>query len=108
MATIFSDKLKALRQSANMSQQELADTLDISKSAVSMYEQGRREPNFETLLQIAAIFQVTADDLLGPFDIAPEKLSGLTIAAHLDTSDLTDAEKEDVADYIRFIRSKRK
>ena len=107
MAT-FADKLKTLRQSADLSQQDLADRLEISKSAVSMYEQGKREPNFELLLKIAGIFQVSTDDLLGPFEINQDNLADLTLAAHLDTSDLSQDELEDVADYIRFLRSKRR
>lgn len=107
MAT-FADKLKTLRQTADLSQQDLADRLEISKSAVSMYEQGKREPNFELLLRIAGIFQVTTDDLLGTSDLDQGHLTDLTLAAHLDTSDLTQTELADVADYIRFLRSKRR
>lgn len=48
-----------------MSQQELADALGISKSAVNMYERGERQPNFETLETIADFFNVDIDYLLG-------------------------------------------
>ena len=102
---VFANILKTLRTDKHLSQQELATRLGISKSAVSMYEQGRREPDF--LNKIADIFQVDADYLLGRSSLSHEP-EPVTIAAHLDTSDLTQAELDDVEKYIQFIRSKRK
>jgi len=103
----FANILKELRVNQGLSQTNLADRLGISKSAVSMYEQGRREPDFDVLRQIADIFHVEIDYLLGRSS-APETFEPVTIAAHLDTSDLTEDELDDVARYIEFIRSKRK
>ena len=57
-------RIAALRRSAGMSQAELADRLKISPSAVGMYEQGRREPSGDMLVQIARVFQVSTDFLL--------------------------------------------
>ena len=88
----FANILKTLRTERQLSQLELATRLGISKSAVSM---------------IADIFQVDVDYLLGR-TISSLESEPVTIAAHLDTSDLTQAELDDVAEYIRFIRSKRK
>ena len=61
----FNVILKLLRNEKNMSQQELADALKISKSAINMYERGERQPNFETLELIADYFNVDIDYLLG-------------------------------------------
>lgn len=107
MTNDFADILKTLRKSNSLSQTELASTLGISKSAVSMYEQGRRKPDFEVLGKIADLFHVDTDYLLGRDTTEPEH-QPITIAAHLDTSDLTQAELDDVAAYIDFIRSRRK
>ncbi|MCI5869728.1 MAG: helix-turn-helix domain-containing protein [Dorea sp.] len=104
----FASILKSLRTSKAISQPELATRLGISKSAISMYEQGRREPDFDILRKIADFFQVDIDYLLGHSPKPADHFSPTTIAAHLDTSDLTQAELDDVADYIEFIRSKRK
>lgn len=104
----FANKLKQLRERSGLSQLELANILEVSKSTISMYEQGKREPNFEILLKIANIFHVSVDDLLGSVEVDLSQVPVYTVAAHLDTSDLTKSELEDVADYIRFIRSKRK
>ena len=48
MAT-FAERLKSLRREKGWSQQRLADTLELSKSSVNMYERGERDPGFETM-----------------------------------------------------------
>ena len=62
---MFSEELKKLRKGKNLTQQKLADALGISKSTISMYENGNREPDFETSEAIADFFNVRLDDLLG-------------------------------------------
>ncbi len=58
-------QLKRLRKTNRMTQQDVADRLDISASAVGMYEQGRREPDLATLVKLADIFGVSVDHLIG-------------------------------------------
>ena len=57
-------RIAVLRRSAGMSQAQLAQKLQISASAVGMYEQGRREPTAEILVELAKIFNVSTDYLL--------------------------------------------
>lgn len=57
-------RIAALRREAGMSQAQLAKKLDISPSAMGMYEQGRREPSMETLVAMARVFHVSTDYLL--------------------------------------------
>ena len=64
MAT-FKDMLKYLRNRDHLSQSELADKLGVAKSTISMYEVGKREPDFETLEAIADLFNVDMNFLLG-------------------------------------------
>ena len=64
----FAETLKFLRENKNLSQRELANDLDISKSSVGMYERGIREPNFEMLETIADYFNVDMNYLLGKKD----------------------------------------
>ena len=53
----FSGILKHLRNREHLTQLELADKLGIAKSTVSMYENGNREPDFDTLVCIADFFK---------------------------------------------------
>ena len=61
----FKEMLKYLRVRDNLSQAELADKLGVAKSTISMYEVGKREPDFETLEAIADFFNVDINFLLG-------------------------------------------
>ena len=57
-------RIALLRRESGWSQKELAGHLEISPSAVGMYEQGRREPSNALLLKMARLFGVSADFLL--------------------------------------------
>ena len=57
-------RIAALRRQLGLSQAELAGALQISSSAVGMYEQGRREPSAQMLVAMAEFFHVTTDYLL--------------------------------------------
>lgn len=65
---LFNERLRELRQNKGLSQSQLAEALNISKSAISMYELGRREPDLETLEGIADFFNVDINYLLGKED----------------------------------------
>lgn len=60
---VFSQRLRELR--GNKTQAEVAQEIGLTSSAYSMYEGGRREPNFDTLVMIADHFGVSTDYLLG-------------------------------------------
>ena len=57
-------RIAALRKNAGLSQAELAVQLQISASAMGMYEQGRREPSAQVLVEMARILGVSTDYLL--------------------------------------------
>lgn len=61
----FGQRLKALRNGREISQNELSKYIGVSKSSVNMYERDEREPGFETLEAIADFFNVNMDYLLG-------------------------------------------
>ncbi|EJW19876.1 helix-turn-helix domain-containing protein [Paenibacillus alvei] len=75
---MFRERLKTLRGIANKNQQEVADELGINRSTYGGYESGQREPDFETLKQIAEYFNVTTDYLLGVSVSPPYILTALT------------------------------
>lgn len=96
--------LKSLRTSFGMTQNQLADRLNISRSAIGMYEKGTREPDYETLESIADIFNVDIDYLLGrtyKTTMLPEHLSqNAKDASLLETfHSLNDTGKDKVIDY---------
>ena len=61
----FKVRLKMLRIKSGLSQVELAKAVNVSPSAIGMYEQGRREPDFPTFLSICLVLGTTPNYILG-------------------------------------------
>lgn len=59
------NRIKQLRQRANMTQMELARRLQVSSALISAYELGERNPSLKILTELADTFQVSSDYLLG-------------------------------------------
>ncbi len=71
----FSETLIRLRKQDGLTQMEAAERMGISRSALAMYETGKREPDFETLELIADFYNVNMDTLIGRSDPPqPEEL----------------------------------
>ena len=60
----FSEKLQELRKNKGLTQEELAEFLYVSRTAVSKWESGRGYPNIESLKEISKFFDVSIDVLL--------------------------------------------
>lgn len=56
---LLDNRIKELRLAQQMNQAQLADALNTSPSSMNLWEQGRRIPPVETLLRIAAFFDVS-------------------------------------------------
>ncbi|MBQ8309165.1 MAG: helix-turn-helix transcriptional regulator [Clostridia bacterium] len=61
----FCERLKMIRQESNMTQKDVYTQLNISQNGYASYEQGRTEPNINTLIKLCKIFDVSSDYLLG-------------------------------------------
>ena len=60
----FNEKLQELRKGKGLTQEELAEKLFVSRTAISKWESGRGYPNLDSLKEIARFFSVTIDDLI--------------------------------------------
>lgn len=65
----FNEKLQQLRKSKGLTQEELAQAIYVSRTAVSKWESGRGYPNIDSLKELAKFFSVTVDELLSPDEI---------------------------------------
>lgn len=74
----FGIKLRELRERAGMSQKQLAAYIGVSPTSISLYELHERMPKQETMAEIARIFRVSTDYLLGIEKKRVLDLSGLT------------------------------
>lgn len=60
----FNEKLKQLRNSRGLTQEELASALFVSRTAISKWESGRGNPSIDSLKEISSFFSITLDELL--------------------------------------------
>ncbi len=65
----FNEKLQELRKSKGLTQEELAQAIFVSRTAVSKWESGRGYPNIDSLKGLAKFFCVTVDELISPDEI---------------------------------------
>ena len=98
----MNNNIKAARERSNKTQKECADCLSITLRAWQGYEQGIREPKYEILCNIADLFGVTTDYLLGRETGEPDTLD--TLAAEFNMSAL---EKKIVDNYLSLPKSMR-
>ena len=65
----FNEKLQELRKSRSLTQEELAEALFVSRTAISKWESGRGYPSLDSLKQISRYFSVSIDELICPEEI---------------------------------------
>lgn len=63
--TIVADRLKALRDSVNLSQMKIAEMVGTTQASINRYEKGQSEPPLKTLLWYADTFDVSMDYIFG-------------------------------------------
>ncbi len=62
----FNEKLQELRKARSLTQEDLAEALYVSRTAISKWESGRGYPNIDSLKEISRFFSVTIDELIYP------------------------------------------
>ena len=60
----FGEKLQDLRKARSLTQEELAESLYVSRTAISKWESGRGYPSIDSLKEISSFFDVSIDELL--------------------------------------------
>ena len=71
----FKDKLKELRKSKELTQTQVANLLNMSKTGYASWEQGLSQPSIEHLKLLCNIFEVSADYLIGLEDENGDKIN---------------------------------
>ncbi len=118
-------QLRKARTNAGLTQKELAEKAGIAAVTIQQYERGVREPRIGQLGKIAKALNITVSEMIGPnwngIDMSDafeqdnksykesldQQLSGIDFALSGEIHDLTDNEKQDILDYIRFKKSQR-
>ena len=97
----FASILKQLRLQKGITQPQLAERLGISRSAISMYERGEREPDTTTMEAIAALFGVDMNYLYGMPTVT---FDDFTYALHNESKDLTEENKQKLLEMARLFK----
>ncbi|WP_203334325.1 helix-turn-helix domain-containing protein [Planococcus beigongshangi] len=122
---MLSDRLKNLRTRRNITQSDLAKRIGVARTTYAMYEQGQREPDYETLQRLADFYEVSVDYLLGRtetpnatnVDDQADKSHFISkIASEFpdidlmfkDMESLSAEDMKEVYDYIKFKKSQKK
>ncbi|HEY2495063.1 MAG TPA: helix-turn-helix transcriptional regulator [Paenibacillus sp.] len=117
----YGNRIADLREQKGWTQEELATTIGISRAALSHYEKNRRKPDFETLTQLADLFQVSIDYLIGRTSQFQHPMDGdvQQFTEQLELSDSELLEKfsltidghkltdEEARRFIAFVRAER-
>jgi transcriptional regulator with XRE-family HTH domain len=90
---MVSDKIKFLRDKNNMTQTDLAKKLNLTRSSVNSWEQGLNVPSTPLIVELARLFQVSTDYLLG-----------VDNTSSLDTSGLSEADSQIIYGLIKHLR----
>lgn len=73
----FHEKLKELRKNKNITQEELASKLYVTRTAVSKWELGKGYPSIETLKEIALFYDISIDELLSKDDLVDYSIKSI-------------------------------
>lgn len=102
----FNEQLKILREKRGLSQSDFAKDIGLTRSAISMYELGKREPNLETLKKFADFFNVSIDELIDTNNESkPQKKK--YIALHRLVDELHPEDIQEVIDFAKLRKRKR-
>jgi transcriptional regulator with XRE-family HTH domain len=121
MDNVLSKRLKELRISNDLYQKDVAKKIGITESGYGYYEQGKRIPDSIMLNKLATLYKVTTDYLLGNTNIKnnteqqtlDEELQQLlndpdTLVAFKDFQNLTDTDKQEIINFIKFKKQQKK
>ncbi len=76
---MLGEKIKEYRESKNMTQSEVAEILGVKPATISKYEAGTLEPNIKSLKKLAALFEVSIDELIKEDDFDVSKINILEV-----------------------------
>ena len=116
---MFAKRLEKLRLERELTHQQMADMLGVTRQAYGNYENGKREPDFKTLDILAEFFKVSLDYLMGKsairsiqnqYEPTSTEIEDVIKKADLqfDGAPLNDEDKEDIIEFIKVVLRRNK
>ena len=93
-----------LRKEKGLTQKELAEKLNKAESTIGLWEQSRRELDYESLILMANFFNVSIDYLLGNTkvrNIENQNTSNIQYALYDEVKDLSQEQQQDILDMVK-------
>lgn len=100
-------RLKELRKTKGATQQQLAQFIGVTQATLSGWENEKFEIDNNSLLKCADYFNVSVDYLLGRTDemqkpSLDEQMEGIEFALYGEIKELSDEQKQEILDFVRF------
>lgn len=111
-------RIKALREAAGLTQAELGKKVNKGESTVRMWELGKSEPDLDTTIKLAEVFNVSTDYLLGKDTLKsteqmpseniaiPPELQHLQFAFFEGMDGLSEESVKDILKYVDYVKAK--
>lgn len=99
----FHERLKAIREKKDIKQKDAADKVGIKNNTLSSYESGDRKPDYDTLIKLADLYEVSVEYLLRGKSNEKEESGNLFF---FDMDGLTGEEIEDIKRHIDYVKWK--
>lgn len=78
--TKFNERIYALRKANNFTQEEIAQELKVSRQTISNWETGTAQPTIDKVIELANVFDVSMDELIGRSKNKTKKASGILLS----------------------------
>lgn len=105
---IISEQIVYFRNKFGLTQEQLADKLDVSKQTISNWETGLKTPRMGAIQKMADLFNITKGRLIeGPQDDNSIDSKAKLLAAHIDDN-VDDNDMAKILDYIEMIKNSKK
>ena len=105
---ILSQRLKTLRREKNITQYEMASMFKVTRSCISNWETGKREPEKVVLKELARYFDVSIDYLLGLTEYKKNVDETIENTKQLDLSPLSMRQRIAIKEYYEYLMDKKK
>ena len=103
------NNMKKIRESLQLTQVKVANDLKLSRQVYNFYENGKRNPDMQTLIKIADYYGVSIDYLLGRTNvIKPENIDEDDLLSKINTADsVTKASVEQFLNYLLYEKERK-
>ena len=103
----LAENIRFYRESLHLTQDQLAERINVNRVTLARYEGAAVVPGSKVLARLADALHVDVSKLLDPTDNVMPDISSIDFALSGEIRDLTDDEKKDILDYVRFKKAQK-